>query len=199
MEIHKGTEYNLKVVPHAGTWIEISSISRSIKITHTSFPTRERGLKYSVYLPLYCAYRSFPTRERGLKSDGVIRCIDLILSFPTRERGLKSECSSGSDLNTMSFPTRERGLKYSTDTSRTVSHRVVPHAGTWIEIKYHQPQQTHHAQSFPTRERGLKFEYQIFQIISVSVVPHAGTWIEIPKCSARLASLAGRSPRGNVD
>ena len=199
MEIHKGTEYNLKVVPHAGTWIEISSISRSIKITHTSFPTRERGLKYSVYLPLYCAYRSFPTRERGLKSDGVIRCIDLILSFPTRERGLKSECSSGSDLNTMSFPTRERGLKYSTDTSRTVSHRVVPHAGTWIEINLRYFFEHGCFRSFPTRERGLKFEYQIFQIISVSVVPHAGTWIEIPKCSARLASLAGRSPRGNVD
>ena len=37
----------LEVVPHAGTWIEIE-IGLTQLLVMTSFPTRERGLKYQM-------------------------------------------------------------------------------------------------------------------------------------------------------
>ena len=54
--------------------------------------------------------------------------------------------------------------------------RVVPHAGTWIEI-------------MKSREK-LGKEH---------VVPHAGTWIEILDTGYPSTVSQGRSPRGNVD
>ena len=64
----KDKEYLSKfaVVPHAGTWIEISLTSFVI-ISQVSFPTRERGLKSSIRTSSTLRIRSFPTRERGLK------------------------------------------------------------------------------------------------------------------------------------
>ena len=53
---------------------------------------------------------------------------------------------------------------------------VVPHAGTWIEIK------------------------TLYGIVVIPpVVPHAGTWIEIAALVQSDAGLFCRSPRGNVD
>ena len=54
------------VVPHEGTWIEITARLR-ILIPMKSFPTRERGLKYAHGRPDGHKLPSFPTRERGLK------------------------------------------------------------------------------------------------------------------------------------
>ena len=53
---------------------------------------------------------------------------------------------------------------------------VVPHAGTWIEIR---------------SQREAK--------VILSVVPHAGTWIEICYSQAFFYLAISRSPRGNVD
>ena len=55
---------------------------------------------------------------------------------------------------------------------------VVPHAGTWIEILQAQVD-TIKIPSFPTRERGLKFLCPHHRPHVTPVVPHAGTWIEI--------------------
>ena len=57
----------------------------------------------------------------------------------------------------MSFPTRERGLKSYLAKGAVIPPRVVPHAGTWIEIN----------------------EYIKMANEGDCVVPHAGTWIEI--------------------
>ena len=57
-----------------------------------------------------------------------------------------------------------------------VEDKVVPHAGTWIEISLQ----------------------KIFAIIGF-VVPHAGTWIEIGTIDYNIVRYPGRSPRGNVD
>ena len=64
--------------------------------------------------------------------------------------------------------------------STYVTSWVVPHAGTWIEITITKvPQQE--MRSFPTRERGLKSLWALFSPFAKKVVPHAGTWIEITK------------------
>ena len=55
-----------------------------------------------------------------------------------------------------SFPTRERGLKYVDGVGFGCTMAVVPHAGTWIEIR-------------------VNMDY----LGAGMVVPHAGTWIEI--------------------
>ena len=55
---------------------------------------------------------------------------------------------------------------------------VVPHAGTWIEIMLGLICRLMF-KSFPTRERGLKFRHWTISQQSAPVVPHAGTWIEI--------------------
>ena len=59
----------------------------------------------------------------------------------------------------LSFPTRERGLKFPAFTVVDIVHEVVPHAGTWIEIKINAIAPANPSKSFPTRERGLKYEF----------------------------------------
>ena len=80
----------------------------------------------------------------------------------------------------MSFPTRERGLKSAYGLKKIDSAKVVPHAGTWIEIKILFAI-IRNSWSFPTRERGLKSVCRISKRAYRLVVPHAGTWIEIQK------------------
>ena len=48
-----------KVVPHAGTWIEIENAKIS-RIKTTSFPTRERGLKLRFAIVSDCPHRRSP-------------------------------------------------------------------------------------------------------------------------------------------
>ena len=55
-------------------------------------------------------------------------------------------------------------------------NRVVPHAGTWIEIT-------------PSPKPAD----------NIAVVPHAGTWIEIRYSVLPTKDIFRRSPRGNVD
>ena len=55
------------VAPHTGAWIETSAISTAAACTLRSRPTRARGLKLLLVLPLVTAVRSRPTRARGLK------------------------------------------------------------------------------------------------------------------------------------
>ena len=75
---------------------------------------------------------------------------------------------------------------------------VVPHAGTWIEIRL-----TRYILrwlvSFPTRERGLKSRGALGNTWYGTVVPHAGTWIEINGRTVTNSAPLCRSPRGNVD
>ena len=68
----------LSVVPHEGTWIEITGVVGG-DVTAVSFPTRERGLKSLIIICNQFLAMSFPTRERGLKfpvpaKDGDIEC-----------------------------------------------------------------------------------------------------------------------------
>ena len=77
------------VVPHAGTWIEIILQYWQIRPRSLSFPTRERGLKFSQSITIPKSLLSFPTRERGLKLRQKRNPGRGRWSFPTRERGLK--------------------------------------------------------------------------------------------------------------
>ena len=66
---------------------------------------------------------------------------------------------------------------------------VVPHAGTWIEIQTER-QRLQTMKSFPTRERGLKYTLCGCEETLYMVVPHAGTWIEIENCEISSAAIA---------
>ena len=77
------------VVPHVGTWIEISLTEYQQEIIR-SFPTWERGLKWRSGHGYRKKTESFPTWERGLKYVKHQEVMLIELSFPTWERGLKS-------------------------------------------------------------------------------------------------------------
>ena len=57
--------------------------------------------------------------------------------------------------------------------------RVVPLAGTWIEIPGYDLCSDGPGMSFPSRERGLKYDLMANDDKNTNVVPLAGTWIEI--------------------
>ena len=106
------------------------------------------------------------------------KCNNIFASFPTRERGLKYIHINMLFNSTPSFPTRERGLKCQCSGTAPQIGTVVPHAGTWIEIRGLFGT-LRGVLSFPTRERGLKYPICKLVVQLVDVVPHAGTWIEI--------------------
>ena len=105
------------VVPHAGTWIEIQYLYLLIQSPLSSFPTRERGLKYGTDHFRIKSVLSFPTRERGLK---------LHVYWRTGKSRNRRSPRGNVDWNP---PELERALDL----------YVVPHAGTWIEISFHIP------------------------------------------------------------
>ena len=78
----------------------------------------------------------------------------------------------------LSFPTRERGLKSINAINYLDGKRVVPHAGTWIEIIQNT---LNLAQSKVVPHAGTWIEISYGMMVEsiVKVVPHAGTWIEI--------------------
>ena len=100
------------VVPHAGTWIEMSTYPHVISYFSV---VPHAGTWIEIMMLTFDAeeLKSFPTRERGLKLTASLRLRWTYLSFPTRERGLKFHSASGRSA---------------------YIHMVVPHAGTWIEI-----------------------------------------------------------------
>ncbi len=57
----------MAVVPHEGTWIEMQTHIWTDESERSSFPTRERGLKFLDEMKMTGGPLSFPTRERGLK------------------------------------------------------------------------------------------------------------------------------------
>ena len=123
-----------KVVPHAGTWIEI--FYKSPK---------------NVYLQVV------PHAGTWIEMCCQIDADRFELSFPTRERGLKSLFAPPS----ASVP--RRSPRGNVDWNPIFNpvwpwKFVVPHAGTWIEIKKAKGYKNC-MWSFPTRERGLKWCY----------------------------------------
>ena len=161
-----------RVVPHAGTWIEMRSW-RSPVGCKKSCLTQARGLKCSVLLHSLPPHESCLTQARGLKSSGSPRSgrpcvvphagtwIEMATEHARREAGL-------------SCLTQARGLKY------RVLHRRNRQGGSCL-----------------TQARGLK-SVAIEQPLPLDVVPHAGTWIEILSPSGP-ASSGGRASRRHVD
>ena len=121
---------------------------------------------------------SFPSRERGLKLtwDGVVGLYPS--SFPSRERGLKWYRKVLYRWTGRSFPSRERGLKYFFVYLWRNFIRVVPFAGTWIEI--HLPYAGIHRTICRSLRGNVDWNcQQWFYLHVTTVVPFAGTWIEI--------------------
>ena len=76
------------VVPHAGTWIEICIRYRGRKVA-TSFPTRERGLKFIMTLQEHHLEHVVPHAGTWIEISDYNIIAGYSRSFPTRERGLK--------------------------------------------------------------------------------------------------------------
>ena len=111
-----------------------------------------------------------------------------MLSFPTRERGLK--CDAIEKEYNVQDVVPHAGTWIEIKRRRVLMNDncVVPHAGTWIEIAIVQRNGLDVLVSFPTRERGLKLIRNKI-ILLFQVVPHAGTWIEIIRCIQNLRKL----------
>ena len=76
--------------------------------------------------------------------------------------------------------------------------RVVPHEGTWIEIKEHNTEVAA-IWSFPTRERGLKLlEQQVHRQVTQSF-PTRERGLKSGQMNLPEDPEECRSPRGNVD
>jgi len=88
----------------------------------------------------------------------------------------------------MSRPSRARGLKQYSYSHETISIRVAPLAGAWIEtLKIHSLRSV--KMSRPSRARGLK--QQVIKALQlVPVAPLAGAWIETGKNFSIRAFLA---------
>ena len=104
-------EFNKRVVPLVGTWIETVQCSFCSPCLLGSFPSWERGLKQllqkggadpddvvplvgtwietGMYIFNHPSFLSFPSWERGLKRGEEKSRIPYGLSFPSWERGLK--------------------------------------------------------------------------------------------------------------
>ena len=140
-----------EVVPHAGTWIEIINFGIN-SWNRWSFPTRERGLKSVV---LVSPLKSIVVPHAGTWIE-ICSCLHYTRAYAV-------------------VPHAGTWIEIAYFVSSEALPCVVPHAGTWIEMS---PPISISASlpSFPTRERGLKC--QVLQ------------WV---------AQIGCRSPRGNVD
>ncbi len=158
--------------------------------------TQARGLKYELPVRRRGLRSSCLTQARGLKCPGARRRQPLPVvphagtwieiarwrraglprrSCLTQARGLKSLPDLLVSRPGPSCLTQARGLKWCTPLSTPRCH-VVPHAGTWIEIR--------------TRRRSPK---------GTCVVPHAGTWIEIADMESTEEVTDSRASRRHVD
>ena len=143
-----------------------------------SLPSRERGLKYRLYLIIHLRVKSLPSRERGLKCDiGFLKwASQQVAPF------------AGAWIEIVLFGNCCRVL------------RVAPFAGAWIEISSSHAltpvfaslpsrerglkllplmQSNQRQESLPSRERGLKYKVRYVLVILNDVAPFAGAWIEI--------------------
>ena len=77
------------VVPHAGTWIEIPYLQARGTTRWCRSPRGNVDWNNKWNIPIICDISSFPTRERGLKFPVKNVRFPPVQSFPTRERGLK--------------------------------------------------------------------------------------------------------------
>ena len=153
----------MEVAPFAGAWIEIARTARQRRISWTSLPSRERGLKSQHLSTPEDNAKSLPSRERGLKCHIGCRARPTRVSLPSRERGLKCITAGVSADRRMSLPSRERGLKYEVQTR--CSRRLT---------------------SLPSRERGLKSCLLSYLHCTVlRVAPFAGAWIEMRRWPKR--------------
>ena len=165
----------LHVVPHVGTWIEILSMLL-IWLWQLSFPTWERELKSNV-LNFY--------DDKNVVVPHVGTWIEILYEkvrvtrLPGRsprgnvnwniDNAIYKACKSSRSPRGNVNWNRDAGLP----ARRAI---VVPHVGTWIEI--------------PS---------VLFLTNSFTVVPHVGTWIEICQEAGCQRHRHGRSPRGNVN
>ena len=99
------------VVPHAGTWIEISIIiPKMFEVTVVPHAGTWIEMVMASLIP---------------PSDGVV---------PHAGTWIEIVSYSSVPSIILSFPTRERGLKFTKKLAGLFETMVVPHAGTWIEI-----------------------------------------------------------------
>ena len=65
MMLHRRSSARPKVAPFTGAWIEIFMVPQAR--WWSSLPSRERGLKWFVWMLMLRTRESLPSRERGLK------------------------------------------------------------------------------------------------------------------------------------
>ena len=168
---------HINVVPHVGTWIEIFPPVVPVPVPMV-VPHVGTWIEITHSFPNCTNLPSFPTWERELK-----------LAYLVPERTPACRSPRG-NVNWNQTLLSIQSLRY-----------VVPHVGTWIEMSSGLPPMVtqfrrsprgnvnwnvkwltadgHAVPSFPTWERELKSVSAATVKINKTVVPHVGTWIEI--------------------
>ena len=77
-----------------------------------SLPSRERGLKFSSWIPDLSLRPSLPSRERGLKFKKGVKGVTSALVAPLAGAWIEILMHGSRFLLGMSLPSRERGLKF---------------------------------------------------------------------------------------
>ena len=192
-----------RVVPFAGTWIEILRIDMEPSKVGWSFPSRERGLKFVDKCPPVRRGGSFPSRERGLKSFllGISQRKYTVVPFAGTwiEIAINKFCFSFGNVVPFAGTWIEISFLFGVGPFQSVVPfagtwieiaeacetlclaAVVPFAGTWIEIAFQEVNCSQPTPSFPSRERGLKYLKYYSLAVPGQVVPFAGTWIEMDR------------------
>jgi len=93
---------------------------------------------------------------------------------------------------------RVRGLKYLSHEEAVTLSKVVPRAGTWIEIASHRHLPANH-NVVPRAGTWIEILRGTGRFVYLRVVPRAGTWIEMS--IREVLSIKGprRTPCGYVD
>ena len=166
----------IKVVPHAGTWIEIVIVVPSSEKTSV---VPHAGTWIEIYLHRHISTPTVCRSPRG--------------NVDWNNQYIRHSCWS-----LRSFPTRERGLKSAFWVMHHTSHGRSPRGN--VDWNYFSFSILSHWNSRSPRGN---VDWNLFKRLRSSsngiVVPHAGTWIEIVESGTGLSKNWRRSPRGNVD
>ena len=183
--------YVFAVVPHAGTWIEITNAKNGrsfrsvvphagtwIEIVHRSgdrywvLVVPHAGTWIEITRQMHKCWSCFRRSPRGNVDWNRIDLIYDFIQYSRSPRGnVDWNIDNGKDYTAETMVVPHAGTWIEIDILHTgsIDRLVVPHAGTWIEIQSCLFLCQFCNLSFPTRERGLKSDFYspwAYQLVS---------------------------------
>ena len=82
-----------------------------VTLSQSSLPSRERGLKSDIIVPVRVSSKSLPSRERGLKFENLLKEVKEVDVAPFAGAWIEISVPGSARMSIASLPSRERGLK----------------------------------------------------------------------------------------